>query len=424
MICGEKGMVSDLFGRQIFLTSCRMHAGNCAWIATINLMKGEDMERKGKRERATFALLVIAAITLIACEKPKQEPLFPETVTRLLPHGTPHWLDNDRLLLVARAPDDKLYDGEGHWKPGLYILDVRSNTYSRYAEVGDPPLFCYNQGFVTYMNRGSNLSFGTDGKPQGSSDMLFMEGWFGKEKALPQGVRPSIEPGYDVYFANCPVFDRKKLLTPEHWVLDEGHFPVMAYFLRPEHGYIYASHCRERYCNGSPGIAQEDFEKPVKLFIPGVAEPVELPILGKEFSLGVRVRYMEWLGKYLIIPATRRDTPYRYGNGLTGKAPYQVYLMTPEAQVEAFPIPEGKWLPGSGWLATRAGFYFSNVGATQQVDGGWFLAWDGQIQRLHSGAGNMAVSPDGCKLFLATSRNANPDEDGLGRIVDFCAKKN
>ena len=355
-----------------------------------------------------------------ACEKPKQEPRFPETLTRLLPYGTPYWLDNDRVLLVARAPDDKLYDEEGHWKPGLYILDVRGNTYTRYADLGDPPLFCYNQGFVTYKAKGVQIS---DRKSDSPED-VFMEGRFGEEKPLPSGVRPSIDAGYDVYYANCPVFDRKKLLTPEHWALHEGHFTVMANFLRPEHGYIYASHCRDKYCNGSPGIIQEDFEKPAKLYIPGRAEPVELPILGKEFSLGVRVRYVEWLGKYLIIPATRRDTPFRYGNGLTGQAPFQVYLMTPEGQVDAFPVPEGKWLPGSDWVATRGGFYFVGNFGTRQGEGGWFLPWNGQIQRLHKGAGNLAVSPDGCKLFLATGGNANPDENAFGHIIDFCAKKN
>ena len=93
-------------------------------------------------------------------------------------------------------------------------------------------------------------------------------------------------------------------------------------FLRPEDGYLFIHNCKELYCNGDP--EKDVFNNPVKLYRPDRAEPIELPILAKELSLGSYIRYVGWANKYLIVPGERRDVPYgRLTNGMYGKAPYQ-----------------------------------------------------------------------------------------------------
>lgn len=346
---------------------------------------------------------------------------YSEKVSRLLPSDSRlYWLDNNRVFVPGYAPDDKLLNEEGKPTKGLYILDTRNNTYVRHADLGDGAFFCFHQGFITY----------STSNKRGVSDSGYrqMEGLFGQEKLLPPGVRFNAEFGSNNNsYTDCPRSDREKRLRPEHMALEQVHIPVGAKFLRPEDGYIYSSRCKKEYCDGYGDTAKEGFDEPAKLYRPDRAEPIDLPILGKEFALGSYIRYVEWVNKYLIVPATRKDTPYDYSNALTGKAPYRVYLMSPNGDVETILIPEGKWLPASNAAWTRGGLYFNGNMGTEQGEGGWLLKPDGKLKRIFeltepTDAASF-VSPDGCKLAVPVSFYGNKPRNPFIRIVDFCSKK-
>ena len=216
-------------------------------------------------------------------------------------------------------------------------------------------------------------------------------------------------------------------LRPEHVVLAKASFPVGVMFLRQEDGYIFISRSGEKYFDGRSHPDKEDLARPVKLFRPDQIEPIELPILGKELGLGSYIRYVEWINKYLIVPAARKDKPIDSSYRLSGKAPYQVYLMAPNGETEIVVIPEGKWLPPYSAAWTRGGLYFNGNMGTEQGEGGWLLKRDGKLKRIYeltepSDAASV-VSPDGCKLAVPVSFYGNKPRNPFVRIVDFCPKK-
>lgn len=343
---------------------------------------------------------------------------YPEKVSRLLPaENRLYWLDNDRVFVPGYAPDDKLVDEEGKPKKGLYILDTRSNTYVRHADLGHYSRFCFNEGFVTYT---------VSGKAGDAIDTnRRMEGKFGEEKLLPLGVKQNANLGNKSTYTECPKVDRTKRLKPEHAEPMHRGLAVHAVFLREQDGYILADMCTLPYPECTIPV-KETFNSPVKLYRPNQKEPVELPILGKEFALGSYIRYVEWINKYLIVPATRKDTPAGYSYSLTGKAPYRVYLMSPSGEVETILIPEGKWLPPSDAAWTRGGLYFNGNMGTEQGEGGWLLKPDGKLKRifeLTTPIGTTSfVSPNGCKLAVPVSFYGNKPRNPFIRIVDFCSK--
>ena len=366
----------------------------------------------GRRIVTTVA--VGLALMLSGCESSAHG--YSERVSRLLPDDSRlYWLDNDRVFVPGYAPDDKLMDEEGKPKKGLYILDTRNNTYVRHADLGYYSRFCFYQGFITYS------TFNKHGVDRSKNRQ--MEGLFGQEKLLPPGVGFNAELGDNKSYTDCPRSDREKRLRPEHVALEKAHFPVGAMFLRPEDGYIYSGRCKKEYCDGRGSSDRDDFDEPVKLYRPNQNEPIELPILGKELGLRSYIRYVEWINKYLIVPATRKDTPVGYSYALSGKAPYRVYLMSPNGEIETITIPDGKWLPPSDAAWTRGGLYFNGNQGTEQGEGGWLLKPDGKLKRIFDRSRPSESSPDGCKLAVSASSRHKNSENGLIRIVDFCSKK-
>lgn len=362
-----------------------------------------------------FYWLGLATLALVQSGCSASDSGYPEKVSRLLSADSRlYWLDNDRVFVPGYAPDDKLLNEEGKPKKGLYILDTRNNTYVRHADLGDGSRFCFYQGFITYS------TFNKHGVDRSKNRQ--MEGLFGQEKLLPLGVRFNAEFGDNKSYTDCPVSDREKRLRPEHVALEKAHFPVGAMFLRPEDGYIYSGRCKKEYCDGRGSSDRDDFDEPVKLYRPNQNEPIELPILGKEFGLGSYIRYVEWVKKYLIVPATRKDTPINYGNGLSGKAPYRVYLMSPTGVIETILIPNGRWLPPSNAAWTRGGLYFDGNQGTKQGEGGWLLKPDGKLKRIFDLSGQSESSPDGCKLAVSVSSYSDKPGNHFIRILDFCSK--
>lgn len=71
---------------------------------------------------------------------------------------------------------------------------------------------------------------------------------------------------------------------------------------------------------------------------------------------------------------------------------------------------------------TRAGLYFNGNVGTEQGEGGWWLKPNGELQRIFDRSGQIALSPDGCKLAVSASSRRENSENGFVRIVDFCSK--
>ncbi|MBL8413090.1 MAG: hypothetical protein JNM42_01475 [Propionivibrio sp.] len=379
------------------------------------MRNGRALEPWVPRFKGLLAGLAGLVLMLSGCES--SGPGYTEKISRLETADSPrlYWLDNDHVFVPGYAPDDKLLDESGKPKKGLYILDTRNNTYVRHADLGDGSRFCFHQGFITYSIY--NKSGGDHSKD------LQMEGMFGQEKLLPPGNRFDADFNNNSSYTDCPRVDREKRLRPEHAALVQDHFPVGAKFLRPEDGYIFVHSCKQQYCDGLP--EKHSFENPSKLYRPDRAEPIELPILAKELSLGSYIRYAEWANKYLIVPSSRRDKAYNgglIGGLMEGKAPYQIYLMTPNGRVETITIPDGKWLPPMDIALTRAGLYFNGNVGTEQGEGGWWLKLNGELKRIFDLSGQMGLSPDGCKLAVAAKSYREKPRTSFVRIVDFCSK--
>lgn len=362
----------------------------------------------------------VAGVTLMVSGCGASGHGYPEKVSRLLPDGSRlYWLDNDRVFVPGYAPDDKLFDENDKPKKGLYILDTRNNTYVRHADLGHYSRFCFNEGFVTYTVSGK--------MGDAVETNRHMEGKFGEEKLLPLGAKQNASLGNKSTYTECPRTDREKRLRPEHVALEKAHFSVGAMFLRPEDGYIYSGRCRTEYCAGRGSSDRDNFDEPVKLYRPDRADPIELPILGKELGLSSYFRYVAWINKYLIVPATRKDTPIDYSYSLTGKAPYRVYLMSPNGEIETIVIPDGKWLRPSNAAWTRGGLYFNGNMGTEQGEGGWLLKPDGKLKRIFELTeptdAISVVSPDGCKLAVPVSAYRDKPRNPFIRVVDFCFKK-
>ena len=358
------------------------------------------------------SLLAALALTLSGCGPAALG--YSETVSRLeSADRPPYWLDNDRVLIAGYAPDDKLLGDDGKPKKGLYILDTRNNSYTRYADLGHYSRLCYDQEFVTYTVSGKM------GDPVETNRQ--MEGTLGQEKMLPKGVRFNADFSNNSSYTDCPRVDPAKRLRVEHAEPMRRGLAVHAIFLRQEDGYILADICNLPYPECTIPV-KETFNSNVKLYQPGRKDPIDIPILAKELALGSYIRYVEWANKYLIVPANRKDTPYGYSYRLTGKAPYQIYLMTPSGQIETIPIPEGKWLPSLNVVLTRAGLYLNGNPGTEQGEGGWWLKPNGKLKRIFDLSGQMGLSPDGCKLAVSTSSKRDKPQTHFVRIVDFCSK--
>lgn len=358
------------------------------------------------RKKTILRLIVSvwAYAALAACSPVGHD--YPETVARLIYMRAADefrpifWLDKDRVFIPGYAPDDS-----SNPKDGIFILDTRTNTYQRYTDlVGERSAwFCYFDGFISYPVLGSDGKFHQK------------EGKMGEEREVPDSEK-QLDPSQRRSYSKCKKIDRAKRFRPEHRQLDQTRSPVRAVFLREEDGYIFLDHCREAYC---AHIVREYYDQPAKLNRYDRKEPTDLPILVKEMS-GSIVRYAAWAGKYIIASRARRDRPYESGEGMAGKEPLRIYLLSPDGSIEAIPLADGAWLPPGDAALTRAGIFLAANNATRANDGGWLVKADGRRQHLFSGVTIASgVSPDGCKLAYAAAAS----KDNLVHILDFCTRK-
>lgn len=313
-----------------------------------------------------------------------------------------YWLDNDRALLPAHALVPlKTADGQDKITStplGIYIWDVKRNSYTRHADLYDTPrLFQYDHGEIAYK---------IDDPKDGHGTFVAMVGKMGEEKRL------TLSGG----FANHPELEPSKGPGWRQRSYESGVVDLI-YVLPPQKGHIYVAH-------GEPGrevnAATQNYR--VKLYRPGKAEPIELPILAKEWDAGAKFTYSEYLQKYVLVPATWRARDLANNNRSWPKdEPYPVYLISPDGKVETITIPPGYWYPSAAYPTREGLFWVSNNTEKNSRDAGGWLLKDGKVIKLFDqlvdGAG---VSPDGCTIAYANN-DFNPKTTEYVQAMELCA---
>jgi hypothetical protein len=320
-----------------------------------------------------------------------------------------YWLDNDRALLPAYLVEQHQGpDGQGKSQAselGIYIWDVKRNTYTRYADlVNAPRLFHYHHGNIAYMVEWTDPMRGV---------FTAMVGKMGAEKRMvldgsKGGILPELEPS----------------MGPGLRYRHDGGVSTMIYALRPEDGYLYVG-------SGDP-LSPGDPEGHVKLFRPGQSQPIELPILVKEMYSGAKFSYSDYARKYVLIPAVpRTQTDMHVSHPWPANEPVPIYFISPDGQVESQEIPPGFWHPDSAVFPTREGlFWVSNDtrghpggGILQNRNAGGWLLRDGKVIKLFDhlvdGAG---VSPNGCTIVYANN-DSNQATTEYVQAIDLCATR-
>ena len=351
---------------------------------------------------------VLVALFVAACHAETKSP-YPVTSSGLLFGGgnlgtnTPiYWLDNDRVLfpgyglLHHKRADGK--DEISSTPPGIYIWDTKSGEYKRHADLERPMWFlCFNQGFIAYSTPDSPQD--SDGDPYAYKRKVITSGMLGHEKEQAR-TNPWVYP------EQCDSWPRldKDLLHPL----------ARVYYLRPEDGRILV---------GEPSMYGPQDEQ-VKLYRPGQADPIALPILAKEMYSSAKLTFSKYAGKYVLIPNTWR------GRDMTSPVetwpsdvPEPIYLISPDGKVETFNIPP-RYGSSMGAFPTRQGlFRISNdapSGNSKQA-GGWLLR-DGKMIKLFDHLVNGAgVSPDGCKIAYASDSHTF-ESLVMVQMINVCQK--
>lgn len=349
------------------------------------------------------------------------------------------WLDNDHALLPAYAVEHhKGPDGKDVLSApplGIYIWDVKQNTYTRYADlVPYPRLFQYDHGNIAYMIENTDPLHGV---------ISVMVGKMGEEKRITiegAGIHPELEPskGPNMTLRKEPIGDDTKIMNAYALLQRNGHWPaswgepktknVHFYALLPQHGYIYLS---TTTAVGDP-VDSTNQNDHVKLYRPGGAQPIELPILVKEMGTSAYLIYSDYLGKYVLfphMPASHDLRPYEIGQGWADNEPFTVYFISPDGAVETQKIPPGFWQPAGPVYPTRQGLFWASNDTRGHAGGGVLLNKNAGGWLLHDGkmiklfdhyADGAGVSPDGCTIVYANNDH-NPKKTKYVQAIHLCA---
>lgn len=313
-----------------------------------------------------------------------------------------YWLDNERAMFAAFAPIT-VKEPNGQEKIsgtplGIYIWDVKHNTYKRYADLE-------KSAWILQYDHG-NIAYSLESDPHGN--VVAMIGKMGEEKRVTLkgggGILPELLPS------------RGPGLRFRH---EEGGVSTMFHDLLPQHGYIHVG-------SGPAGstINKNNQNDHPKLHRPGSTQPIELPILAKEMS-PCEFSYSEYLGKYVLLPGRSRRHVMGTATPDWGKdEAVPIYLISPDGKVETIEIPSGYWHPLAVFPTRQGILWVSNDTRTNSRDAGGWLLKDGKVTKLFDqlvdGAG---VSPDGCTIVYANNDH-NPKTTEYVQAIDLCGTQN
>ncbi len=308
-----------------------------------------------------------------------------------------YWLDNDRAMFGAYAhlPSRETSDNKPSTSPfGIYIWNVKDNTYTRYANLLDAPRrFRYDHG---------NIAYTLESDPHGNLTMMI--GKMGEEKRATlkggSGIRTELEPS----------------MGPGMRFRHEGGETSVIYALLSEHGHIFVGR-GDVLRPGNP-------EDQIQLFRADQRQPITLPILVKEMYSGAVLSFSPYLNKYVLLPSMSRSQDSHSGSHWKTDEPTPIYLISPEGKVENVEVPSGLWRPQAVFPTREGLFWVSNNTRRNSRDAGGWLLKDGKVTKLFDqlvdGAG---VSPDGCTIVYA-SNDFNPKTTEYLQAINLCKPMN
>jgi len=294
------------------------------------------------------------------------------------------WLNEDEILFqgftLKALQEMRRGDISANYRATriLYIANVTSGEVREHVRLDRNGGFCYSAGRISYKKEGGNLWFGE----------------FGAEKEA-GGASKTVAGDAFAERLRCQDIDRSRY----------PQWPSELVVLLEEHGVIelrYADHARQ-YLG-------------VYLWKPGAVEPVF--VTDKRLS-----------GLYYA-PFKRA---YFWGRpGYLDRTPTEGLWLYPDGRVETLVIPPGRW---NEFRSTNATFLPTKVGMLVLIGGPDHVTYllppdrsrpnnfrSEEMRTVFRGvAWRFAVSPNGCRLAVATGAKRIPNTDPSHlEVIDLC----
>lgn len=314
-----------------------------------------------------------------------------------------YWLDNERVMLPARFvqhhKDASGQDVLSATPLGIYIWDIKRNTYQRYADLykSVPITVRYDHGYISYMTDYAN----------GGDLITMMIGKMGQEKPViernengsytPETPDPSWGPHTEIRHRTATEFSYIYTLLPRDGYIDAGR---------------WADYGFNQTIGGNPHV---------KMYRPNGKMPIELPILQRDMSNLATLTYSDYLNKYVLVPAKWKGRDPSKLQEWTDKDSVPIYLISPAGRVEKVQLPAGPWRPDYGVYPTRQGlFWISNYNTGSAYSaGGWLFHEDKVVKLFNYYADGAGVSPDGCTIVYSYN-DGNPKTNEFVQAMHLC----
>ena len=330
------------------------------------------------------------------------------------------WADNETVLFQGHRRSDHHQwkhgpiDARTRYGPPVYRWNYRTGTVEQYVDSAKG--FCYRDGKVWYQYE----------PPKG--EPYIMAGKMGSERREPP-VTLGADDRAGLDFMRCEMswriysdFERRTGLK---------HHDLLV--LREEHGVI----------DRGPGtrligrVGDSEFQ--VKLYRTGSNVGTDLwrswgskrlPIKFMHFHNDVFGRegyYYPFVDVYLFYSPMHEENPHHIG-GWPKHLLYPVYIFKSTGDVETITLPVGPWANTAAVALTRRGIYVLSDYLQRNAkiadnSGGFLVRPDGTVVQILKGlTKSQEVSPDGCKIALATlPQGGESDLSQYGmKVIELC----
>jgi hypothetical protein len=310
-----------------------------------------------------------------------------------------YWLSNEEVMFAAWPVTPR---GEQEKPPGIYVWDVRKNTYRKYADLSSP-LWIFN-----YDNR--NILFTQEPIRTEPLPTAYMVGKIGEEQRQ-ELTHSQFRASSQIAAALGPKADR--MYQPGDGTIS------LVYHLRPEHGMLVVQ--TRPVGQNIVNIVSEGGDAPVRFLRPSGGPAEVLPIVGRELGAESEVWYSEYLGRYVILPAWHRTKVESFESDFVANEARPVYLLSPDGNLRTEEIPSGPWSAGAVF-PTRSGlFWISNLALKDWKEAGGWLLENGRPKKLFDlPVDGISVSPDGCTISYAVG-NYGGSEPWIAQALRLCS---
>jgi hypothetical protein len=297
-----------------------------------------------------------------------------------------YWLDNEEVLFIGRKVGDYdlLPDGRRTLKSWVTKWNITTGSVTQLARLGESPRLCYDGREVTYwyVERGQQRKW---------------SGILGQEMETGVSASNATKEARFNWHA-CNEYDPNDLTR----VYGTGFRP-----LKVEHGLF--------------GSSRESVAKRSTVYISlvnGQRREVLTPIF-----LASSPRWSEFAQAYVFGEQRNRVTNI-YGTAYkspTNDEPSRVWLLRPSGEVRSYVVPSGPWFSGTfGFDVVNPGLLLWSYAGIRGAQGAYLVRGSHVHKILDSYIHGHAVSPDGCKVAIASKDwNASDDTTQMAAI-DLC----